>query len=71
VRNSWRSPSSRCYYGDTEQVLIEFAEAKRNLVFILTSLGLMIGYMVACGIYGNRWLKASLKRKGYVESANA
>jgi hypothetical protein len=51
--------------------LIEFAEATRNLAFILASLGLMIGYMVSCGIYGNRWLKASLKRKGYVESANA
>jgi hypothetical protein len=32
VRNSWRSPSSRCYYGDTEQVLRGLHGATQSLI---------------------------------------
>ena len=39
--------------------------SSRNIALLLALLVFYFGYMVFCGIYGNRWLVASLIRQGY------
>ena len=39
--------------------------SSRTVALLLVVLVLYLGYMVLCGIYGNRWLVNSLLRRGY------
>ena len=36
-----------------------------NIALLLVLLAFYVGYMIFCGIYGTRWLIASLLRQGY------
>jgi hypothetical protein len=42
-----------------------FAASSRTQALVLALLGLYVLYMLFCGIYGNRWLVASLLRRGF------
>ncbi len=42
-----------------------FALSSRNIGLMTAVLGVYFCYMVCCGIYGNRWLVASLLRRGF------
>jgi hypothetical protein len=41
------------------------ATSSRFVALLLVLLGVYFCYMVFCGIYGNRWLVASLLRRGF------
>jgi hypothetical protein len=47
------------YMGDA------FTESSRTVALLLALLGLYVLYMVFCGAYANRWLIASLLRRGF------
>ena len=47
------------YMGDA------FTESSRTVALLLVLLGLYFLYMVFCGVYANRWLIASLLRRGF------
>ena len=42
-----------------------FAESSRTVALLLALLALYFLYMLFCGMYGNRWLVASLLRRGF------
>ena len=42
-----------------------FAASSRTTALLLALLGLYVLYMLFCGVYGNRWLVASLLRRGF------
>ncbi|MGH8796198.1 MAG: hypothetical protein ACREXI_04010 [Caldimonas sp.] len=42
-----------------------FATSSRIVALLLALLGVYFCYMVFCGVYGNRWLVASLLRRGF------
>jgi hypothetical protein len=46
-------------------VVAGMAQQAQDIVGLLVSLVLMIAYMVACGLYGNRWVRLLLEREGY------
>ena len=46
-----------------------FTASSRNVALLLALLGVYFCYMVFCGIYGNRWLVASLLRRGFRQVA--
>lgn len=46
-------------------VIAELAIASGSLATLLLSLVLLVGYALACGFYGNRWLRYLLQREGY------
>lgn len=48
-------------------VLAAVGERSGSLPLLLLSLIVLIGYMAACGLYGNRWLRYFLERDGYRE----
>ena len=37
----------------------------KNILALLAMMAAYLGYMVVCGVYGNRWRVASLIRHGY------
>lgn len=39
--------------------------SSRSVALVLVLLAVYFGYMVFCGLYGNRWLVASLLRRGF------
>jgi hypothetical protein len=41
------------------------AQHSQNIALLLLSLALLIGYMVVCGLYANRWHRYFLERQGY------
>jgi len=47
------------YMGDS------FTESSRSVALLVALLGLYFLYMIFCGVYGNRWLVASLLRRGF------
>lgn len=51
-------------------LILDIAESTKNLSFVVFGYVLVIGYMIVCGVYGNRWLKRSLERKGYVNESS-
>jgi hypothetical protein len=42
-----------------------FAESSRTFALLFALLALYFLYMLFCGMYGNRWLVASLLRRGF------
>ena len=46
-----------------------FVDSSRSVALVLVLLGIYAAYMVFCGLYGNRWLIASLLRRGYRQVA--
>lgn len=46
-------------------LLAGVAQASGDLVLLALSLVVLIGYMVVCGLYGNRWHRHYLERAGY------
>ena len=42
-----------------------FAASSRTAAIVLALLGLYVLFMLFCGVYGNRWLVASLLRRGF------
>lgn len=46
-------------------VLAGFAQESRSLPLLVLSLVMLIGYMVVCGLYANRWHRYFLERDGY------
>jgi len=47
------------YMGDA------FTESSRTMALLIVLLALYFLFMVFCGVYGNRWLVASLLRRGF------
>jgi hypothetical protein len=47
---------------------LDFVEQAKNTVAMIAGLVLLLGYMFVCGLYGNRWQKYSLERKGYIDA---
>jgi hypothetical protein len=41
------------------------AASSSNVALLLALLALYLGYMMFCGLYGNRWLVSSLLRRGF------
>lgn len=42
-----------------------FMASSSTIALLLVLLAVYFGYMVFCGVYGNRWLVASLLRRGF------
>ena len=42
----------------------------RVIALLLIAAVVYIGFMLFCGLYGNRWLVASLRRRGYRQIGN-
>ena len=42
-----------------------FTASSRSAALLFALIGLYMLYMVFCGVYGNRWLVASLLRRGF------
>jgi len=51
--------------------LDEYAQANKNRSLLFPVLGLYLAYMIICGVYGNRWRKWTLERRGYVVEQTA
>ena len=51
--------------------LDEYSRAMRNRTLLLVVLALYIAYMVVCGLFGNRWRRWTLEKRGYVLEAKA
>jgi uncharacterized protein DUF2628 len=47
----------------------EMAEAQNSRALAFASLLLLVGNVVTCGIFGNRWRRWTLERRGYVLEA--
>jgi hypothetical protein len=44
-----------------------YAAQSRNALLVLAFLGANLAYAVIRGVYGNRWLGVSLRRRGFVQ----
>jgi hypothetical protein len=65
--------------GDTQQFTLGFSWGAcilgpfwalyRRLWEVLVTLVLYLAYMINCGVYGSRWRKWTLERRGYVVDA--
>lgn len=46
-------------------VVATIGQQSQNIALLVLSLVLIIGYMVVCGLYANRWHRYFLERAGY------
>jgi hypothetical protein len=47
---------------------LDLAEQAKNGAAMIAGLVLLLGYMFICGLYGNRWQKRFLERRGYIDA---